>query len=128
MLPGMLVAVVAHPPRFGGKVRSFDASAAKAVKGVVDVVEIPRGVAVVAKSTWAAIKGRRALEVEWDESAAETRGSQELLEHYRAALDASRRGVGAQRRRCRQARSPGLRACSRRSSSFPISRMPRSSR
>ncbi len=89
MLPGMLTAVVAHPPRFGGKVRSFDASAAKAVRGVVDVVEIPRGVAVVARNTWAAIKGRRALEVEWDESAAETRGSLELLEHYRGALDAA---------------------------------------
>src|SRR5690606_20048726 len=50
-LPGMLVAVVAHPPRFGGKVKSFDASAAKAVAGVVDVVEIPRGVAVVAETT-----------------------------------------------------------------------------
>ena len=49
-LPGMLTAVVAHPPLFGAKVRSFDATAAKAVKGVVEVVEIPRGVAVVASS------------------------------------------------------------------------------
>ena len=57
------------------------------IKGVVDVVEIPRGVAVVATNTWAAIKGKRALRIEWDESAAETRGSQELLEHYRAALE-----------------------------------------
>jgi isoquinoline 1-oxidoreductase beta subunit len=87
MLPGMLVATVAHPPRFGGKVRSFDASGAKKIKGVVDVVEIPRGVAVVATNTWAAIKGKRALQVEWDESGAETRGSQELLDHYRAALE-----------------------------------------
>jgi isoquinoline 1-oxidoreductase subunit beta len=89
MLPDMLVATIAHPPRFGGKVRSFDASAARAVKGVVEVVEIPRGVAVVATNTWAAIKGRRALRVEWDESGAETRGSQELLEHYRTALERS---------------------------------------
>jgi isoquinoline 1-oxidoreductase beta subunit len=74
-LPGMLTAVVAHPPLFGAKVKSFDAAGAKAVKGVVDVVEIPRGVAVVAETTWAAIKGREALKVEWDESAAERRGS-----------------------------------------------------
>jgi isoquinoline 1-oxidoreductase subunit beta len=87
MLPGMLVATVAHPPRFGGKVRSFDAREAKRVKGVVDVVEIPRGVAVVAENSWAAIKGKRALKIEWDESAAETRGSQDLLEHYRIALE-----------------------------------------
>jgi isoquinoline 1-oxidoreductase subunit beta len=89
MLPGMLVATVAHPPRFGGRVRSFDARDATKIKGVVDVVEIPRGVAVVARSTWAAIKGKQALQIEWDESGAETRGSQELLDHYRAALEQS---------------------------------------
>ena len=54
----MLVAVVAHPPRFGGKVKSFDASKTKAIKGVVDVVAIPNGVAVLAKDTWSAKKGR----------------------------------------------------------------------
>jgi len=47
-LPGMLTALVAHPPRFGGKVKSFDASKAKEVKGVTDVVAIPGGVAVLA--------------------------------------------------------------------------------
>ena len=47
-LPGMLVAVVAHPPQFGATVKSFDASKAKAIKGVVDVVQIPQGVAVLA--------------------------------------------------------------------------------
>ncbi|MEK0084193.1 molybdopterin cofactor-binding domain-containing protein [Benzoatithermus flavus] len=86
-LPGMLTAVVAHPPRFGGKVKSFDASEARKVKGVVDVVEIPRGVAVVAETTWAAIKGRNALKVEWDESGAERRGSDRLLAEYKALLD-----------------------------------------
>ena len=55
--------------------KSIDAQAAKAVKGVTDVVEIPRGVAVVAQTMWAAIKGREALKVEWDESGAEQRGS-----------------------------------------------------
>ncbi len=82
-LPGMLTAVIAHPPRFGGKVKSFDPAAAKAVPGVVDVVEIPRGVAVVAQSTWAAMKGREALTVEWDESGAETRSSVDIMAEYR---------------------------------------------
>ena len=48
MLPDMMTAVVMRPPRFGAKVQSIDATAAKAVPGVVDVVQIPRGVAVVA--------------------------------------------------------------------------------
>jgi len=83
MLPGMMTAVVMRPPRFGGKVKSFDASKAKAVAGVVDVVEIPRGVAVVASDMWSAKKGREALSVEWDESAAEKRGTKQLLKEYR---------------------------------------------
>lgn len=83
-LPGMMTAVVARPPRFGGKVKSFDAAKAKAVAGVVDVVEIPRGVAVVARGMWSAKKGREALEVTWDESAAEKRGTAQLMKEYRA--------------------------------------------
>ncbi len=82
-LPGMLVAVVAHPPRFGATVKSFDASPAKAVKGVVDVVQIPQGVAVLATDTWSAKKGRDALAVNWDESAAFKLGSEEILARYR---------------------------------------------
>jgi isoquinoline 1-oxidoreductase beta subunit len=82
--PGMLVAVVAHPPKFGAKVASFDAANARAVPGVVDVVEIPTGVAVLADGYWSASKGREALAVTWDESAAETRSSAELLEIYKA--------------------------------------------
>lgn len=86
-LPGMLIAVVAHPPLFGATVKSFDAAAAKAVKGVVDVVQISRGVAVVAENTWAAMQGRNALTVEWDESKAEKRGSAELLTEYKALAE-----------------------------------------
>ncbi len=82
-LPGMLTAVIAHPPLFGATVISFDAKAAKKIKGVVDVVRIPRGVAVVAENTWAAIKGREKLTVEWDDSAAEKRGSDALFVEYR---------------------------------------------
>jgi isoquinoline 1-oxidoreductase beta subunit len=82
-LPGMLTAVLSRPPRFGGKARSFDAAAARAVKGVVDVVETPRGIAVVAEHTWAALQGRDALTVEWDDSGAEMRGSEALMAEYR---------------------------------------------
>jgi isoquinoline 1-oxidoreductase subunit beta len=65
--PGMLYAVVARCPVFGGKVASFDAAKAKAVSGVKQVVQISSGVAVVADNTWTAMEGRRALEVKWDE-------------------------------------------------------------
>ena len=81
-LEGMLTAVVAHAPRFGAKVSGFDAAEARKVAGVVDVIQIPTGVAVVAKSTWAAIQGRNVLKVTWDESKAEGRGSAELEAQY----------------------------------------------
>jgi isoquinoline 1-oxidoreductase beta subunit len=80
--PGMLTAVVARSPRFGGTVKSFDASAAKAVKGVADVVQIPQGVAVLARDTWSALKGREALKVEWDDSKAEKRSSDAMFADY----------------------------------------------
>jgi isoquinoline 1-oxidoreductase beta subunit len=76
--PKALVAVVVRPPVVGGKVKSFDAKAVKAIDGVVDVVEIPAakgapqfqpkgGIAIIANNTWAAIKGRRALTVSWND-------------------------------------------------------------
>ena len=83
-LPGMLTAVIAHPPRFGGTIKSFDASDALAVRGVSDVVAIDRGVAVVAENMWAAMKGRELLQVEWDDSASEKRGTAEIMADYRA--------------------------------------------
>jgi isoquinoline 1-oxidoreductase subunit beta len=86
-LPGMVTALIARPPLFGGRVRSFDATTAKKVPGVVDVVAVPSGVAVLAEGYWAAKKGRDALSVEWDDSGAEKRGSAELLTAYRALLD-----------------------------------------
>jgi isoquinoline 1-oxidoreductase beta subunit len=77
-LDGMLYAVVARPPVYGGRVAKYDASQALKVPGVVRVVEIERspppadfnplgGVAVIAQNTWAAIKGREALTIEWDD-------------------------------------------------------------
>jgi isoquinoline 1-oxidoreductase beta subunit len=82
-LPNMLTAMVAHPPLFGGKVKSFDASAALKVPGVVDVFKIPTGVAVTANSTWAARQGRAALKVEWNDAKSETRGTDQIADHYR---------------------------------------------
>ncbi len=66
-LPGMLVAVVARPPVFGGKLKKFNAERAEAVAGVRHVVQIERGVAVVADGFWAARRGRDALQLEWDD-------------------------------------------------------------
>ncbi len=66
-VPGMRVALVARSPVFGGKVKSFDATAAKAVEGVRDVVQISSGVAVVGTGYWPAKQGRDALQVVWDE-------------------------------------------------------------
>lgn len=81
-LPGLLTAVMIHPPVFGGKLKSFDAAKAKAMRGVVDVVAVPRGVAVVADNMWRAIKAREAVTVEWDETGAELRSSDEILKSY----------------------------------------------
>jgi isoquinoline 1-oxidoreductase subunit beta len=91
-LPGMLTAVVAHAPRFGGIVKSFDASKAKAVAGVVDVVQIPTGVAVLAQHFWAAKQGRDALTVEWDDSKALTVSTADIMSTFRAA--AAKPGIG----------------------------------
>ena len=66
---GVLYAVVERCPVFGGKVGSFDATKAKAVPGVKDVIPLAHGVAVVAESTWSAIEGRKALTVQWNEGA-----------------------------------------------------------
>jgi isoquinoline 1-oxidoreductase beta subunit len=104
-VPGMLYAVVARPPVFGGKVKKFDATRALAVPGVRKVFEVPAvempplfgeerkpdsghqhylwgGVAVVADSTWQAIAGRRALTIDWDNGP----GAEESTEKQRATL------------------------------------------
>jgi isoquinoline 1-oxidoreductase subunit beta len=83
MLPGMMTALVMRPPRFGGTVSSFDATKARAVAGVVDVVQIPRGVAVIGRDLFAAKQGREALSVTWDESLAEKRGSTQIMQDFR---------------------------------------------
>ena len=82
-LPGMLTALVAHPPRFGSTVKSFDADAALKVPGVVDVVAIGNGVAVLANDFWSAKKGRDALTVKWGESNAFKLDSTEIMAQYK---------------------------------------------
>jgi len=98
VLDGMLFAVVARPAVYGGKVVSYDAAAALKVPGVVQLVEIPGtpppsefqplgGIAVVARNTWAAIKGREALKITWDDGPNATYDSTA----YKAALEKSTR-------------------------------------
>jgi isoquinoline 1-oxidoreductase subunit beta len=82
--PEMLTAVIARPPRFGGRVASYDVTQARSVAGVVDIKEVPTGVAVYANGTWPALKGREALHIVWDESGAEKRGSVQLMGEYTA--------------------------------------------
>lgn len=81
-LPDMLVAMVAHSPRFGGRLARFDAAAARKVNGVVDVFAIETGVAVVATNTFAARQGRDALILEWDDSEAEQRSTADLVRYF----------------------------------------------
>lgn len=66
-VPGMLTCVIARPPVFGAKVKTFDAAKAKSIPGVRQVVAVESGLAVVADGFWPALKGREALTVEWDE-------------------------------------------------------------
>ena len=86
-MPGLLVALLKRPPQFGATVKTFDATATKAVPGVVKVVQVPVGVALVAKGFWAAKQGRDALKVEWDDTNAEKRSSAVLMEEYRRLAD-----------------------------------------
>ncbi len=90
-VPGMLFAVVARCPVFGGKVASFDAAKAKAVPGVRDVIAFETsgrgastagGVAVLAVNSWAAIEGRKALELKWDLGPAAKESSAGLHEQF----------------------------------------------
>jgi len=83
-LPDMVFAAVAHSPRFGGVVSSFDDAAARKVPGVIQVLKIPSGVAVVARDTHSAMLGRDALTVKWDDSKAEKRSSAAIAAEYRA--------------------------------------------
>ena len=84
-LPGMLYASIEQCPVIGGKVKSVDSSKAKGMPGVVDVVQINDGVAVVAKSYWQAKKARESLKVEWDEGPGAALSSDSMMASIRAA-------------------------------------------
>ena len=101
-LDGMVYAVVARPPVFGGTVKSYDDAEALKVPGVLKVVAIDAtaapavfqplgGIAVIASNTWAAIKGREALKIEWDDGPNASYSSEE----YKATLEAAVRKPGA---------------------------------
>jgi isoquinoline 1-oxidoreductase subunit beta len=94
-LPGMLTAVVLHPPRFGATVASLDDQAALAETGVTAVVPIDEGVAVVAETFADAQCGLRALVVEWDDTNAERRSTAELLAEHVRLLESGENAVTA---------------------------------
>ena len=85
-LPDMVTAVIAHPPRFGATVKSVDKAEAMKTPGVLAVVTVPSGVAVIARDFWQAQKARAALKIQWDESKAFTLGSKDILKQYHAAV------------------------------------------
>jgi len=86
----MVYVTVLSSPVFGGTLKSFDLGEAAAVNGFVDAKALPdnSGVAVYAESTWASIKARRKITAEWDNSAADARGADEMLSEYTAMLNA----------------------------------------
>jgi isoquinoline 1-oxidoreductase beta subunit len=92
-LPGMVTAVVLHPPRFGATVASVDDGAALAEPGVIAVVPIEEGVAVVGETVADAQRGLRALNVSWDDTATEPRSSSELLAEHLRLLDSGEKAV-----------------------------------
>ncbi|MEO8480682.1 MAG: xanthine dehydrogenase family protein molybdopterin-binding subunit [Acidobacteriota bacterium] len=96
-LPGMLYAVVARSPVFGGKLSSVDATKAKAIPGVKQVLQVSTGVAVIAENTWSAMEGRRALTLTWDEgpnASASSAGIRELFVKLAAQPGAEAARVG----------------------------------
>jgi len=86
-VPGMLIATVLHCPVFGGKVASYEATQAKAIPGVRQVVQISRGLAVVADGYWPAKRGLEALEVRWDEGPNATLSSAGITQMYKVLAE-----------------------------------------
>jgi isoquinoline 1-oxidoreductase beta subunit len=93
-MPGMLVAVVARSPAFGGRARSFDADGARSVRGVRHVVPLEHGVAVIADGFWPAAKGRDALRAQWDAGPDSGLDSAAIAKRFAAAV---KNGVEARR-------------------------------
>ncbi len=95
-VPEMLFAAVLRSPVLGGKVRSFDASKAKQVPGVLNVRQISSGIAVVADSTWAAFRGKQAIQAEWDSGnyGLSSAGIEEKLDQLRSQPGSVARRAG----------------------------------
>lgn len=89
-LPGMVYASLQQCPVIGGTVKSFDATQAKSMPGVIDVVQIPDGVAVVADTYWHAFKARQSLTVQWDERSGAAISNASMLAGIRKAADAGK--------------------------------------
>lgn len=85
--PGMLTAVPVHAPRIGGKLAGFDATAAKSIPGVVEVIATSQGALVLGDGFAAAQEGAASLHCDWNNSTAETRSSAELSAQHHALLD-----------------------------------------
>lgn len=86
-LPGMLFAVVARPPVSGAKLKSYDAAAAQAVRGVRQVIEVPSGVAVIAENSWSAMQGRNALNIQWDDGSLASLSSESIRQKMMDAVN-----------------------------------------
>jgi|CZKH01.1.fsa_nt_gi isoquinoline 1-oxidoreductase beta subunit len=82
-LPGMLTAVIARPPIFGAKMKSFDDSRVRSMPGVRKIAAIPSGVAVIADTFWQAKTARDALRVEWDEGSMQNFNTSEMMHQFR---------------------------------------------
>jgi isoquinoline 1-oxidoreductase beta subunit len=82
-LPGMLTAVVARPPIFGARMKSFDDSRARSMPGVRKIVQVPSGIAVIADTFWQAKVARDALRIDWDEGAMQSFSTTEMMQQFR---------------------------------------------
>jgi isoquinoline 1-oxidoreductase beta subunit len=86
MEEGKIIALIARPPQFGAQVKNVRDKVSLKVKGVLEVIQIPQGVAVLAENFWAAKKGRDALEIDWDDSRAFKGSTDDIRKEYTALL------------------------------------------
>lgn len=87
VVPGMVYASVKRPPTFGGSVKSFDSSKSKSINGVLDVIQISSGLAIIANSTWNAFRGQELLEVEWNSGPHHNVNNESIRNSFLAKLD-----------------------------------------
>ncbi len=85
-VPGAAIAVIARRPAFGASLNAFDDAAARKVPGVLDVLRVNSGVAIVAENTWAALEGRKALKVDWSMGPNAALDSAQIARNLKAAV------------------------------------------